>query len=307
LDEIRKLNPDVTSPIGIIGAGRLGSSLALALTAAGRKVVSATTTSLKRQVLLQAAIPDAFITENISVSINLSDVVFVTCPDGVISDIAASQQWRPKQTIIHCSGALSLDALSTVRQFGAVGGSFHPIQTFPSPDSAQNFAKVTFGIEADNPNVLDYLKLLASDLGGQSVPIPTDHRDAYHASAVMSSGLLSAWLGVAADMWSLFGYERHQALQALSPLITSTAQAVVSRGVPASITGPYVRGDVETVATHIEATSSAGVDVARAYAAMALATIKVAAEQGSLGEDSQREIEMILNKVLKTSSGDQKS
>ena len=68
-----------------------------------------------------------------------------------------------------------------------------------------------------------------------------------------------------------------------------------------------MRGDVETVATHIKATSSAGVDVARAYAAMALATIKVAAEQGGLGEDSQRQIEMILNKALKASSVDRKS
>ena len=307
MDEIRKLYPDATSLIGIIGAGRLGSSLALALTAAGRRVVSATTTSLKRQLLLRSAIPDVLITENVSVLINLSDVVFVTCPDRVIGDLTASQQWRPKQTIIHCSGALSLDALSAVRQLGAVAGSFHPIQTFPSPGSAQNFAKVTFGIEADEPNVMGYLNLLASGLGGESVPIPTGHRDAYHASAVMSSGLISAWLGVAADMWSLFGYERHEALRALSPLITSTAQAVVSRGVPASITGPYVRGDVETVATHIKATSSAGVDVARAYAAMALATINVAAEQGGLGEDSQRQIEMILNEALKTSSVDQKS
>ena len=307
MDEIGKRCPNVTSPIGIIGAGRLGSSLALALTAAGRRVVSATTTSLKRQWLLRSAIPDVFITENVSASINLSDVVFVTCPDAVIGALAASQQWRPNQTIIHCSGALPLDVLSAVRTFGAVAGCFHPIQTFPSPDSAHNFTKVTFGIEADEPDVLRYLKLLASDLGGQSVPIPTGHRDAYHASAVMSSGLISAWLGVAADMWSQFGYERHQALQALSPLIISTAQAVVSRGVPASITGPYVRGDVETVATHIEATSSAGVDVARAYAAMALATIKVAAEQGGLGEDSQRQIEMILNKALKASSVDQKS
>ena len=121
---------------------------------------------------------------------------------------------------------------------------------------------------------------------------------AYHASAVMACGLLAGLVGLSAEMWRQIGRTRAEAITALSPLVSDTAMQIAKLGVPGALTGPYVRGDVETVARHLEAVSAQGNDIARAYAALALAALPLANEQGTLPEEARAEIESMLRKAL---------
>jgi len=115
----------------------------------------------------------------------------------------------------------------------------------------------------------------------------------------MVCGLTAALAGLAADLWNGFGQDRERGLRALAPLIGATAEAIAVRGVPAALTGPYVRGDVTTVKKHLSATQGHSVDVARAYAALAVAGLPLAAEQGSLMPETRNQIETELRAALR--------
>ena len=139
---------------------------------------------------------------------------------------------------------------------------------------------------------------LAHDLGGETIEISEDVRATYHASAVMACGLLTGLVGLSADMWRGLGIDRQRAVELLTPLVVSTVEGIGERGIPAAITGPYVRGDVETVQMHIEATRRASAETGRAYAALALAALPYAMEQGGLGEPARFRIESYLKQAV---------
>ena len=61
----------------------------------------------------------------------VSDVVFLTVPDSAVAPVVASAPLEPRHSVVHCSGALGLEALSTAAG-GATTGCFHPLQSFPS-------------------------------------------------------------------------------------------------------------------------------------------------------------------------------
>ena len=115
----------------------------------------------------------------------------------------------------------------------------------------------------------------------------------------MACGLTAGLTGLAADMWARFGQDRGRGLRALMPLVRGTAAAVERRGIPAALTGPYVRGDVATVKRHLDAVRAQSPDVARAYAALALATLPLAREQGGLTREVEDEMARALRAALR--------
>ena len=73
----------------------------------------------------------------------------------------------------------------------------------------------------------------------------------YHASATMSCGHLAALTKVVVDMWREMGVPEEEALPIIAPIMQSTLANIASAGVAASLTGPAVRGDTETVGKHL--------------------------------------------------------
>ena len=284
--------------VGVIGAGRLGSSLAQGMAAAGYTVSAASTRRPEHARWLAEQIPGAVVTGNAQKVADAADAVFICVDDGSIATVCDSLRWRYGQSVIHCSGAQPLSVMAAADAQGAVPGGFHPLQTFPGPDMARRFTGIAFGIESRSAGLSDWLKRLAHDLGGTTVEISGDVRAAYHASAVMACGLLTGLVGLSADMWRSLGVDRQRAVKLLTPLVVSTVEGIEERGIPAAITGPYVRGDVETVQMHIEATRRASTETGRAYAALALAALPYAAEQGGLGKSARSQIESSLKQAL---------
>ena len=87
-------------------------------------------------------------------------------------------------------------------------------------------------------------------------------------------------------------------MELLTPLVSSTVEGIGERGIPAALTGPYVRGDVETIRMHIEATHQASTATGGAYAALALAALPFAVEQGGLSESARLQIESCLKQAI---------
>ena len=290
---------DENSPVAIVGAGRLGSSLAQAVAAAGYRVAAVSSRRADHRAWLADRLPCTEIHAQPAEAAAAGEVVFITTPDDVIAEVCESTPWRRDQAAVHCAGVLPLTVLRAAAEAGAATGALHPMQTFPDAESGHLFRGATFAVEADDRGLREWLHELAGSLGGEPFDITSEHRSAYHASAVMACGLAAGLAGLAADMWTQFGQDRDRGLRALLPLIKATAAAIEGRGVPAALTGPYVRGDVATVKRHLEAVRGQLPDVARAYAALALATLPLAREQGGLTREAEEEMALELRAALR--------
>ena len=283
------------SPIAVIAAGRLGSSMAIALDNAGYNVAAISSRQASHREWLSSRIKNAVVVENPQTAANVANVVFITAPDGNIEDICSDIEWRSHQAVVHCAGVLPLSALDRARIAGAETAGFHPLQTFPSADSGDRLKDVSFATESLNPALFYWLRILATDLGGSAFKIESSQRPAYHASAVMACGLLAGLTGLAAEMWEPLGIDRADALKRLIPLLRATVDALDEKGLPDAVTGPFVRGDVETISSHLAATSENSPKTGNAYAALAMASLHIAKEQGGLSDSAFERIESLLS------------
>ncbi|MCH7982801.1 MAG: DUF2520 domain-containing protein [Chloroflexi bacterium] len=288
--------------ITVIAAGRLGSSIAGAMLKAGYSVAAVSNRRADRREWLSVNLArhhsGPVITEKAQTAADLATVVFITGPDSAIEEICAGIKWRDDQAVLHCAGVLPVSALDSALAHGASTGGFHPLQTFPSPESSDRLKDVSFAIEADNSDLLHWLKVLATNLGGSPVEIESGQRAAYHASAVMACGLVAGLVGLAAEMWEPLGVDRADALKRLIPLIRSTVDSLDEQGLPLAITGPFVRGDVDTVESHLETTNRISPEMGRAYAALALASLHIAREQGGLSDENFERIKSLLSPAI---------
>jgi predicted short-subunit dehydrogenase-like oxidoreductase (DUF2520 family) len=118
------------SPIGVIGAGRLGSALAHALLAAGRPLDAVASRTRAHADEVASGLPFVAAAE-IDELVASSDVVFLAVPDDAIEEVARLIAWRPGQAVVHLSGGRGLDALSAVTETGGTTGCLHPIADVP--------------------------------------------------------------------------------------------------------------------------------------------------------------------------------
>ncbi len=288
------------SPIAILAAGRLGSSLAIALTNAGYNVAAVTSRRADQRKWLAGQLPDSVIVDNLQTASNVANIVFITGPDAAVEEICNQVEWRSHQAVVHCAGVLPVSALHSASDSGAAIAGFHPLQTFPSNESHDRLADVSFATEASNRDLYKWLEALATDLDGSTFPIEPSQRAAYHASGVMACGMVAGWIGVAAEMWQVLGINREEALKRLIPLMRATIDALDERGLPNAITGPFVRGDVDTIAAHHAAAQSKSKETGTAYAALALASLHIAKEQGGLSDSAFQRIQSLLSNENQT-------
>jgi predicted short-subunit dehydrogenase-like oxidoreductase (DUF2520 family) len=295
--------PDTDLTLGFVDAGRLGGSLAEALHQMGHRVVALSRRDPGQADALARRLGDDVVgTTDPQAVVTAANVVFITSIDDLLAQRATELTFRESQWVLHCSGATSVSVLAPARRAGASTGGFHPLQTFPDDRGAARFTGVTFGVESEEATLLRWLRETASGLGGWSVTLDDECRPLYHASAVMAGPMVSALIGLAADLWGSFGQNRHDAVAALAPLLLGTAHHVRDLGIPAAMTGPYVRGDQGPVRAHLEALSGCEPDTLRAYASLAMAQLPIAAERGNIPEDRMRELRELLEGALTTYS-----
>ena len=245
--------------IGFIGAGVLGRGLSLALSTRGYRVAAVSSRSRRSAEDLAARIPGSEALEGPQQVADRCQLVFITTPDEVIGQVASQAVWRRGQGVVHCSGAESVNVLDPAARLGASTGSFHPFQTLACVDTPEEAAArlsgATFAVEALDW-LRDFLRDLASRLGGKSILVRPEDRPIYHASAVMACGYLVALIKAATDMWGAMGVPPGEALSTILPLAKSTLANLSSDGMEASVTGPLVRGDTAIVQGHLEALES---------------------------------------------------
>ncbi len=278
--------------IGFIGAGTVGTALAKTLSKRGYQVVAVFSRTPASAQKLAGQVKGCQVKDNGQGVIEAADLVFVTTPDDAVAPVVAQYQWRTGKSVVHCSGAASLDILQPARIAGASVGAFHPLQTFASIAQAiENIPGSTFGIEADG-NLIETLKAMATALGGQWVELKGSDKVLYHAAAVIACNYFVTLVKMSTDLWKEFGVSTPEATKALLPLIQGTVNNLKQVGLPNCLTGPIARGDMGTLQKHLEALEKhPGLSgLVSTYKELGLQTIPVSLAKGKI--TAQRAEEM---------------
>lgn len=298
---------DMSSTIGFVGAGRLGTSVAAALHRAEINVVAASSRSLASAEALAERVPGCAPVPSSQDVADIADVVFITTGDAEIALVAQEISWREGQAVVHCSGARPVSDLASAQESGARIGGLHPLQTFPTTDSADLIPGASAAVGSNDPGLLDWLQKIVYVLDAKPFTIKEEHRAVYHASAVMACGLVASLMGLAAEVWAEMGVSRADALTALRPLTAATVEAVGREGLPEAITGPAVRGDVETIRMHLDAMKQLPPNLSHAYTALNYDAMPLFEERDGLSAEAGAEIKELLRQSLENHSNERRS
>ncbi len=216
--------------VRIVGDGRAGRSLEAALSA----------TSWESLGILDHDAVDGLRPDFTNASAE-ADIVVLAVPDDAIADVA--QALSPgTAAILHLSGATRLDALSPHTRVGSV----HPLVSLPNLriGAERLLANATFAVAGDPA-----AGRLVAALGGRAITVDDDRRATYHAAASVAANHLVALAAQVSRLATAAGVPD----DAFWDLMSSTLDNVRALGPQAALTGPAARGDVQTVANHVEA------------------------------------------------------
>lgn len=234
--------------VRLIGPGRAGRSLAAALADAGCDV---------RDVLTRR--------DDVRNAARGVDVLVIATSDTAIAEVAARVAPEAETVVVHLSGALGLDVLSTHPR----RASLHPLVPLPSAEVGRVRLRsgITFAVAGD-PVAAELARLL----GGSVVVVDDEHRAAYHAAACIASNHLVALMGQVERVAKSAGLD----LDTFVGLARAALTDVAELGPASALTGPAARGDDATLDRHrhtLDASEipgyDAGVTLARRLASTA--------------------------------------
>jgi len=280
--------------VGVVGAGRVGTALAVALSRAGHRVAGASAVSEASRQRIDRSLPGTPVMQPAEV-VAAADLVLLTVPDdalaGLVRGLAATGAPLAGRMLAHASGRHGLAVLEPAVELGALPLALHPVMTFTGRrDDADRLAGISFGVTA--PAVLrPAAEVLVMEMGGEPVFIAEADRGLYHAALAGAANHLVTQVVQAADLLTKAGVS--QPGRMLGPLLSAALDNALQLG-DAALTGPVARGDAETVAGHVEALRDNAPEVLPAYLALARLTATRALASGMLtAPDAQRLLDVL--------------
>lgn len=277
----------------ILGRGRVGKGLHRALAGPGTELLPGQTRTT-------------------------GDIFILAVPDAAIADaLRRLAPENPEAVFLHCAGAVSLRQLQDVLGNHAPAhlGAMHPLVSFADPDDPPELRGTCFAI-AGSPKALQVARELTARCGAHALIASTDPSDSaedrlaqdrpaqdhsahgnhvpsdeggnlehgllgarYHAAAALMANGAAALANAGVALLRDQGVAQHDAERAMAGLLRSVAENVAKVGVPAALSGPIMRGNADTVASHREALSDTAEGLA-AYDAIAPIIVACAAAQG---------------------------
>lgn len=278
-----------------MGAGKVGTALALAFSRAGWPVAGVTSRDGQRLDRLSALVPSARPFPSPAAMLDEVDLLFLTVPDDALPEVAQGIRLYGGQAIVHTSGALPASVLDPARAAGTSAGSFHPLVAVADPQRAQaDLAGATIAVEGDD-SLLPLLGELAEAIGGQPVRLPPGGKPAYHAAAMLAAGGFIGLLDGIAEVARGAGLDEASALVVYGPLIRQSLANAEALGIGPALTGPFVRGDAGTIASHLDALRRLAPAALPLYRAVAAREIAIASARGNLSDEAAQGISSLLD------------
>jgi predicted short-subunit dehydrogenase-like oxidoreductase (DUF2520 family) len=283
--------------VGVIGAGRVGTALAVALRRAGHRITAVSAISAVSRQRAGEFLPGAAVLRPEEV-LAAADLVLLTVPDdaltALVRGLAATEAPLAGRMLLHASGRHGLAVLDPAVQSGALPLALHPVMTFTGrPDDVDKLTGICFGVTA--PDVLrPAAEVLVMEMGGEPVFIAEADRPLYHAALAGAANHLVTQVVQAEDLLARAGVG--QPARMLAPLLSAALDNALRLG-DAALTGPVARGDAETVAGHVQALRTNAPEALPAYLALARLTATRALASGMLAPPDARRLLDVLAEV----------
>lgn len=245
----------------ILGAGKVGLSLARAIRAAGWKA------SVRPA---RSPLPSKPIA---------ADLLVLAVRDRTLGPLAeklAQGRLVTKATAcVHVSGAIGAEALAPLRAVSAGVAQMHPMISFASLSVSPDLRRGNVRVDGD-PKAVRKAKALARRLGMTPRVLPGLATVGYHAAAGLVANGAAALAAVGAELLVRSGVPRGEAPRLLGPLLRSVADNVDKLGFPDALTGPVRRGDFAGVAKHLTLLGELLPEAVPLYRAAGLAQLPLA-------------------------------
>ena len=265
----------MTDRLFVLGAGRAGRGLARALGSVGIPVVGfhGRRTEAWDPPISSGPLPP---------SIADATIVLVTVRDAQIEDAFTQLAEGPlaaEAVVLHASG-ISEPAGAALRARGHAIGTFHPLLPLVDPDRAAAALRGAWiGIDGDD-RARDASARLAAALGARLLAIPAGGKVRYHAAAVYASNFPVVLAALAERLLTDSGTDAATAHDAVLSLMAASIENFRLRPPSEALTGPVMRGDVETVRRHL-ATLATRSDTFGVYVGLSRVAANLAAERGA--------------------------
>lgn len=238
--------------IGIIGAGKTGTTLGQYLKLKGLEI-----TGIYSKTMESAIDSAEFIGtqcyEKLEELVKVSNTLFLTVPDGVIEAVwdCITKFDLNEKIVCHFSGSLSSDVFKSYERTGAKVCSVHPIYAFSNKYSAyEQFHKVRLTLEGEETAVAA-MKGLWEGLGHKVQTVKKEDKAKYHAAMSFASNHVLAVIDTSVQLLMECGFREENAYQVLNTLVCENVANGMNVGVVQALTGPIERNDIDTVKKHL--------------------------------------------------------
>lgn len=278
--------------VSIVGGGQAGRAFGRMLHRAGLEIRSVVCRTPGRSgeavAFIGAGVPAA--------SPEPADLVLLAVPDDRIRDVASTLENVSGSIVIHLCGALSTDVLEPAAAAGSRVGAIHPLRSFADPGAAVEAFPGTYCAVEGEPS--DELEEVVRKIGGIPLRLDSEGKILYHAGAVFASNYLVTILAAARKLLETAGIPESESLGPALSLARGTLANVERIGIPAALSGPVERGDLGTLRKHREEIRNRMPGLKVEYAELALGTVEIALEKGSISTERAEEIREIFREGM---------
>ncbi|MGE3288310.1 MAG: Rossmann-like and DUF2520 domain-containing protein [Pseudonocardia sp.] len=279
--------------IGVVSAGRVGSVLGAAWSAAGHHVVATSGVSRASVRRAEELLPDAPLLPPDEV-VARADLALLAVPDdvlgGLVRGLAAAGAFRAGQIVVHTSGAHGVGVLAPAAELGVLPLALHPVMTFTGrSEDVARLAGCSAGVTAADGDEAAWSvgEALVVEMGAEPVRVAEDLRPLYHAALAHGANHLVTLVRDCAETLQRAGIG--PADRVIAPLLSAALDNALRHG-DRALTGPVARGDSHTVAAHLRELHAVDPELEGTYRVLARRTAHRAAKSGLLPDHLADEV-----------------
>jgi predicted short-subunit dehydrogenase-like oxidoreductase (DUF2520 family) len=285
----------------IIGCGRVGRALAIALKNAGFTIAVLADKNRKVLDFVKNLFQSNLVTQDFQ-NWPEFDVLFIAVNDDAIAAVAGNLASSPlplqNKIIAHTSGALTSELLLPVKKKHAKVASVHPVQTFSgAQNDTYKLRNSYFALEGD-PEACASLEKIISKIGGKSFNIPQEFKPLHHLACVIASNYIITLMNLAAGLYESVGMTKEHVKTILLPLMKTAVEHIASQSLESALTGPIARADVNTIARHLELLQRQDNSLLKLYARLGAETVPLALAQHGSHKKNLKEIESLFKNII---------
>ncbi|MBC7844997.1 MAG: DUF2520 domain-containing protein [Flavobacterium sp.] len=223
----------------IIGSGNVAQHLVQAFDKS-KKIDVVQVFSRQKEALIHLLDSDKI--TNTFNDIKEADLYIIAVSDDAIAAVSSKLPFE-NRLVVHTSGSVPLDALDKKNR----NGIFYPLQTF-SKKAEVDFSQIPLCLESENGSDYEFLKKVAEMVSHKVYKINSVQRKSLHVAAVFVNNFTNHLY----QMGSEICLENKVPFEILQPLIQETANKVMRLSPKEAQTGPAIRNDQQTIASHLE-------------------------------------------------------